>query len=388
MAVPFSYSLRNLFVRRLTTGLTAGGMALVVFVFASVLMLAAGLEATLVATGSAENAIVLRAGAETETQSGIERDQALVIASQPEAATGRQGEPLAAREPVVLVNLPKRASGKPANVMIRGVEAASLELRPQVRLVAGRYLKPGRAEIVVGAGIAKRFEHAGLGETLRFGLRSWRVVGVFDAGATGFSSEVWGDANLIMQAFRRPVYSSVIMRLKDPALFAGLKQRLEADPRLTVDVHREIDYYAEQSELMARFIRILGTVLTVIFSFGATIGAMITMYAAVANRTREIGTLRALGFARRSILAAFLAESLLLSACGAAVGLLAASFMQLLTISTINWQTFSELAFGFDLTPEITALSLAFAFGMGLAGGLLPALRASRLNIVEALRAA
>jgi putative ABC transport system permease protein len=388
MAIPFSYSLRNLLTRRLTTALTAGGMALVVFVFASVLMLAAGLRATLVATGSPDNAIVLRAGAETEVGSMIERDQAQVVATQPEVATGRQGEPLAVKETLVLVNLPKRGTGKPANVTIRGVEPASLELRPQVRLAAGRFIRPGTAEIVVGDGIARRFEHTGLGDSLRFGLREWRVVGIFEAGNTGFSSEVWGDGDLIRQAFRRPVYSSVIFRLSDPALLGQVKARLEADPRLTVDVERETVYYAEQSEMMATFISILGTVLTVIFSFGATIGAMITMYSAVANRTREIGTLRALGFARTSILAAFLSEALLLSAIGAAVGLFAASLMQFLTISTTNWQTFSELAFNFTLTLDIALYSLAFAFGMGLLGGVLPAFQAARLNIVEALRAA
>ena len=387
MAVPFSYSFRNLLTRRLTTALTAGGMALVVFVFAAVLMLAAGLEATLVATGSPDNAVVLRAGSESEVQSGIDRDQASVIASQPEIANGENGDALAIKEVVVLVNLPKSATGMPANVTIRGVDAHSLELRPQVKLSAGRFNRPGAAEVVLGNKIAGRFRHAELGDYLRFGMRSWRVVGILDAGNTGFGSEIWADADMVMQAFRRPVYSSVLFRLQDPTRFEGLKARLERDPRLTVEAYREVDYYAKQSELMARFIRILGTVLTVIFSFGATIGAMITMYAAVANRTREIGTLRALGFARRSILLAFLVESLLLSAVGAAVGLTAASFMRYLSVSTMNFQTFAELAFSFTLTPSIVVWSLLFALGMGLAGGVLPALRASRLNIVEALRA-
>jgi len=387
MAVPFSYSFRNLLTRRLTTALTAGGMALVVFVFAAVLMLAAGLEATLVATGSPDNAVVLRAGSESEVQSGIDRDQASVIASQPEIANGVNGDALAAKELVVLVNLPKSATGLPTNVTIRGVDAHSLELRPQVKLSAGRLNRPGAAEVVLGNKIAGRFRHAELGDYLRFGMRSWRVVGILDAGNTGFGSEIWADADMVMQAFRRPVYSAVLFRLQDPTRFDGLKARLERDPRLTVEAYREVDYYAKQSELMARFIRILGTVLTIIFSFGATIGAMITMYAAVANRTREIGTLRALGFARRSILLAFLAESLLLAAVGAAVGLTAASFMRYLSVSTMNFQTFAELAFSFTLTPSIVVWSLLFALGMGLAGGVLPALRASRLNIVEALRA-
>jgi ABC-type lipoprotein release transport system permease subunit len=388
MAIPLAYSLRNLLTRRLTTALTAGGMALVVFVFASVLMLAEGLQQTLVATGSPDNVIVTRAGAETEVQSGVDRDQTAVVITQPEIARGTRGEPLVAREVVVLVNLPKRLSGKLSNVTVRGIDpAASLELRPQVRLIAGRLNRPGAAEVVVGAQIAGGFEHSGLGDSLRFGLRDWRVVGVFDAGRTGFNSEIWGDADLIMQAFRRPVYSSVTLRLRDRSALPALKRRLESDPRTQVEVRREIAYYLAQSEMMANFIRILGTVLTVIFSLGATLGAMITMNAAVANRTREIGTLRALGFNRGSVLAAFLAESLLLSAFGAAAGLACASLMQLLTISTMNWQTFSELAFGFTLTARIASESLAFAFGMGLVGGLWPAWQASRLNIVEALRA-
>jgi putative ABC transport system permease protein len=303
-------------------------------------------------------------------------------------ATGQGGEKLADQELTVLLSLPKRATGQAANVTVRGVGGGALELRPQVRLAAGRMLRPGAAEVVVGNKIAERFQNAGLGERLRFGLRDWRVVGVLDAGNTGFGSEVWGDADLIMQAVRRPVYSAVILRLRSPADLAPLKARLEADPRLTVDVFRETEFYAKQSRMMSRFITILGTVLTVIFSFGATIGAMITMYAAVANRTREIGTLRALGYARRSIMLAFLAESLLLAAMGAGAGLLVASTMQFLTVSTTNWQTFSELAFRLTLTPRIVAESLLFALGMGLAGGVLPALRASRLNIVEALRAA
>ncbi|MFH0810622.1 MAG: ABC transporter permease [Pseudomonadota bacterium] len=385
-AVPLAYSLRSLLARRLTTALTAGGLALVVFVFASVLMLAAGLRSTLVATGSADNVVVLRAGAETEIQSGLSRDQARIIISQPEIATGPDGRRLAARELMVLINLPKRGSNKPSNVSIRGVDPASLALRPQVKMTAGRFIRPGAAEVVVGNGIAKRFQHTGLGESLRFALRDWRVVGIFDAGSTGFGSEIWGDADLLMQSFRRNAYSAAICGLSDPGSFAGLRQRLEKDPRLTVEAHREVDFYTKQSELMANFIRILGLVLTIIFSFGATIGAMITMYAAVANRTREIGTLRALGFARRNILLAFLAEALLLSGLGAAAGLFAASFMRFLTVSTLNWQTFSELAFSFVLTPSIIIYSMLFALVMGLLGGALPALRAARMNIVESLR--
>ncbi|HXE98502.1 MAG TPA: ABC transporter permease [Dongiaceae bacterium] len=386
MSIPISYSFRNLSTRRLTTFLTASGMALVVFVFASILMLSAGLEKTLIETGSDDNVIITRKSANSEVQSGVERLQAAIIESLSNIATDRQGEALLAKELVVLISLPKRGSDKPANVVIRGIQDASLQLRPQVVLREGRMPKPGSSEIMAGSSIAARFKGGGIGENLRFGMRDWRVVGVFDAGATGFSSEIWGDATQLMQAFRRPVYSSLIFRLRDSAEFPLVKAKLEADPRLTVDVRRETRYYRDQSEAMAKFLRILGLSLTVIFSIGAIIGAMITMYAAVANRVGEIGTLRALGFQSASVLTAFLLESLLLGLTGGIIGLFCASFMQLITISTMNWQTFSELAFSFTLTFDIIWKSLLFSILMGFIGGVVPAIRASRLKIVDALR--
>ena len=386
MPIPISYSFRNLWTRRLTTALTASGMALVVFVFAATLMLAEGLQKTLVETGSPDNVVVIRKAAQSEVQSGVERLQASIVESQPEVAIGADGLPLLAKELVVLINLNKRGTSKPANVVIRGVSPASMALRPQVRLVEGRLPRPGSSEIITGRSIARRFEGAGIGEHLRFAMRDWTVVGVFDAVSTGFSSEIWGDADQLMQSFRRPVYSSVTFKLRDSAAFDGLKQRLENDPRLTVEAKRETKYYLDQSEAMAKFLRILGLTLTIIFSLGAVIGAMITMYAAVANRVTEIGTLRALGFQRGSILAAFVLESLFLGFLGGILGVFAASFMQLITISTMNWQSFAELAFSFALTPGIMVKSLLFSLGMGLVGGILPAFRAARLGIVEALR--
>ncbi len=387
MAIPLSYSYRNLVTRRLTTTLTAGGMALVVFVFAAVLMLAEGLRQTLVATGSFDNAVVLRASAESEVQSILERDKAAIIASQPEIALNQQGQPMVSEELIVLFNLRKRGSNAPSNVTIRGVPPMALELRPEVRLAAGRMFRPGSSEIITGRDIARRFAGAGLGETLRFAMRDWTVVGILDAGNTAFSSEIWGDIDQMQQAFRRPLFSSVILRLRTPGDFRPLKTRLEADPRLPVQVKREIDFYEDQSRRMADFIRLLGLVLTIIFSLGAVLGAMITMYAAVATRTVEIGTLRALGFGRSNILLAILLESLLIGLLGGLIGLAAASSMQFFTISTTNWATFSEVAFNFSLTPDIAAKSLLFGLVMGLVGGLLPAFRAARMNIVEALRA-
>jgi ABC-type lipoprotein release transport system permease subunit len=386
MAIPISYSLRNLLTRRLTTFLTASGMGLVVFVFASILMLSAGLQKTLVETGSDDNVIVTRKAANSEVQSGVERQQAAIVESLAAIATGSDGQPLLAKELVVLISLAKRGSDKPANVVIRGIGAASLKLRPQVRLVAGRMPRPGSAEIMAGKSIATRFKGGGLGETVRFGMADWTVVGLFDAGATGFNSEIWGDATQLMQAFRRPVYSSVTFRLRNRDDYPAVKEILENDPRLTLEVRSETRYYRDHSEAMAKFLRILGLSLTVIFSLGAIIGAMITMYAAVANRVGEIGTLRALGFNRRSIMLAFLLEALFLGLIGGISGLFFASFMQLITISTMNWQTFSELAFSFTLTLDIACTSILFSLLMGFVGGVIPAIRASRLKIVDALR--
>jgi len=386
--VPLAYSARNLWTRKLTTALTAGGMALVVFVFAAVLMLEAGLRQALVATGQYDNIVVTRRAAGNEVQSGIERSQAAIIESQPEIAIGAGGVREVSKEAVVLIAQPKHGTGVPTNITVRGVGAQGLALRPQVRVVSGRMFRPGSTEITVGRSIAERFDGVGPGERLRFGGREWTVVGIFDDGGSGFDSEIWGDGEQMMQSFRRQAFSSVIARLVDPAQFERLKERLEADPRMAVDVKRERVFYEEQSEMMANFIRILGLTLSAIFSIGAMIGAMITMYAAVSNRTGEIGALRALGFRRGSILVSFLAEALALAVLGWVAGLGLASLMQLVHISTMNWQSFSELAFAFALTPGIVAQSFAFAVTMGLAGGVLPAVHAARLKIVDALRAA
>jgi putative ABC transport system permease protein len=388
MALPLSYSVRNLWTRKLTTILTASGMALVVFVFAAILMLAQGLQRTLVETGSYDNVVVIRKGAGAEVQSVVTRDQASIVETEPEIAVGADGRPQVAKELLVLINIPKRASGKRANVSVRGIGRASLSLRPQVRLIAGRLPRPGSLEVMVGKNIASGFTGGGLGEQLRFGTYEWTVVGVFDAGSTAFSSEVWGDAEQLMQAFRRPAFSSVIFKLRDPSRLKDVQQRIEGNPRLTLEAQRETAYYLKQSEALARFLRILGISLTIIFSLGAIIGAMITMYAAVANRTTEIGTLRALGFQRTSILVSFLFEALVLGAIGGCGGIFFASFMELVTVPMMNFQTFSELSFSFALTPAIALSGIGFALLMGFVGGLLPAVRAARMKIVDSLRAA
>ncbi|HEY4997889.1 MAG TPA: ABC transporter permease, partial [Usitatibacter sp.] len=348
----------------------------------------AGLKRTLVSTGSFDNAILLRQSSQTEIQSAVSRDQASLIETLPEVAHGVNGEPLVSKETLVLTQIPKRGSDRPQNVVVRGLPPMGLQLRPQVKIVDGRMFRPGTSEIVVGRSIADGFEGVTIGERQRFAGREWTVVGTFDGGKSGFDSEIWGDVEQMMQAFRRTAYSSVIVRLQDREDFAALERRIAGDQRLILDAKPEPVFYEEQSKTLSQFIRILGITLSVIFSIGAMIGAMITMYAAVANRTAEIGTLRALGFRRSAILAAFLIESILLAIVGGVMGLVLASFLQAFTITTMNWQSFSQLAFGFDLTASIVVITMIFAVLMGLVGGFLPSVRAAGLEIVDSLRAA
>ena len=387
MSLLLNYSLRNIISRRITTAFTVLGMALVVFVFAAVLMLAYGLERTLVSTGSEDNAIVIRDGSNSETVSILMRDQAGVVKTDKEVAQ-EDGQPVAVNEIVVLISGEKRKNGEAANVIIRGTTPEALVMRPEVRLVKGRVPAAGTSEVMAGISVAQNFKGCGLGERVHFAQRDWEVVGLFDSGGRSFDSELWGDVEQVQQAFRRPIYSSITVRLKDPARYSEFEKRLESDPRLTVDVDREREYYARQSRAGATFIRVIGLAVTILFSLGAVLGAMITMYAAVSSRTVEIGTLRALGFPRRSVLRVFLIESLALGLLGGALGLAAASFLSLISVSTTNWDTFSELAFRFSLSPSIVIGSFVFGAAMGVLGGFLPAWRAARMGIVNSLKKA
>jgi putative ABC transport system permease protein len=388
MRLPVKYILRSSSSRRLTTILTMLGIALVVFVFTAVLMMAHGVQQTLRSTGSDDNVTVARKAAMSEIMSIIDREAAGIVTNMPEVARSGDGRPLSSKEVVVIINLPKLGAAGISNVTVRGIEEAAFQLRPKVRIVQGRMFEWGAREIIVGAGITKRFVGAQLGEKIKFGGDLWGVVGIFDSEGSGFDSEIWGDIHQIADAFKRSSFSTVTFRLKNPDDMTELVSAFEADNRLQYFVpKREKKFFEEQSEMMAKFIRILGVFITIIFSTGATIGAMITMYGSVANRTVEIGTLRALGFYRRSILLAFLAESLVLSLAGGLVGLALASVLQFFTISTLNFGSFSELAFSFALSPSIIASALGFSLLMGLVGGFLPAVRAARLNIVQALRA-
>ncbi|HBZ02065.1 MAG TPA: multidrug ABC transporter permease [candidate division Zixibacteria bacterium] len=387
MIIPLKYSLRSLVARRLTTALTVLGVMLVVFVFAAVLMLADGLRKTLVASGSDENAIVIRESSSTEIQSFVTRYQAGVIQTLSDIALDENDQALVTGECVVLISKIKIGTQKPANLMVRGIGPMSLAVHKGIKIIAGRTFELGKTEIIVGKKVSGTYEGCGLGQTITFGMTDWTIVGVFEADGASFESEIWGDVNQLMPAFGRPVFSSMTFRMKDPSRFTEIRDKITSDPRMTVDVKREKQYYDEQSAFTANFIKILGQIISTVFSLGAIIGAMITMYAAVANRTREIATMRALGFRRRNILGAFLLEALVISLVGGVLGLIAASFLQFLSVSTINWNTFSDLSFNFALSPQIIMNTLTFAVVMGFMGGFLPAVRASRIKIIEALRA-
>jgi ABC-type antimicrobial peptide transport system permease subunit len=388
MQIPLKYIARSSTARRLTTGITMLGVALVVFVFAAVLMMANGVQRTLRSTGSDDNVIVARKAAMSEIMSILDREAAAIMVNLPYVARFADGRPMSSREVVVIINLDKLGAEGISNVTVRGVEEPAFDLRPQVRIAQGRMFRWGAREVIAGAGITNRFAGAQIGEQVKFGGDTWSVVGIFAADGSGFESELWGDLNQIADAFQRTSLSTVTFRLRDPAEFGDVVGAFESDNRLQYFApKREKQFFEEQSEMMATFIRILGLFITVIFSAGAMIGAMITMYGAVANRTVEIGTLRALGFYRRSILLAFLLESLFLSLGGGLIGLGIASLLQFFTISTLNFGSFSELAFSFALSPSIIASSLGFSLLMGLIGGFLPAVGAARLNIIQALRA-
>jgi len=389
MIVPLKYVWRSLWTRRLTTVLTLGGIALVAFVFAAVLMLAHGLEETLIETGSENNVIALRRSATSELVSQIERDGANVLLSQPEIAIGQGGKSFASTETYVIINLGKKETNDMGNIVVRGISPQAIDLRPQLKITNGRMFEFGKDEIIVGKGINAKFAGADIGQRIKFGDDWWTVVGVFEAAGTAFESEIWGDVEQFMPAFGRPVFSTVTARLKEKEGFAALKTRMENDPRTQyIDLKIERAYYQEQSKLMSDFIKILGLIVTIIFSIGAVIGAAITMYAAVANRTREIGTFRALGFSRPSVYLAFLVEAIFISIIGGSVGIALASLMSFFSFSTTNFSSFSELAFGFRMSPDIVLGTLVFSLVMGVCGGFFPAVRATRLKIIDSLRAA
>jgi len=384
-ALLLSYNARYILRRRATSILTVCGIAMVVVVYAATLMLSEGLEKTLAKSGSEDNVIVIRNGAENEIQSAISREQASVILSYPAVARDSRNTPIGTTDVIVLLSLRKRSNGEPSNISVRGVLPKSFELRKGIRIVEGRNAARGTREVIVGSAVHRRFAGTDPGETLRLAGSDWKIAGIFDAGDSAFSSEIWGDADIMMPVFKRDAFSSVLFRLAPKADFFSVKRDLENDKRLSVSVFREQAYYESQSAVLAKFIRFLGTFVSMVFSLAAVIGCMITMYAAVSQRIREIAILRTIGFSRWAILSSFIFECMLLSLGGGLLGLLVSSTLAGKGFSTTNFQTFSDLTFRFTLTPGIAFQSLVFALLMGLAGAVLPAWRASRLKVVEAL---
>jgi putative ABC transport system permease protein len=387
MRIPLAYNLRNLAARKVSTILTALGIGLVSWVFIFTLALAGGFQAALQTTGSRSNAIVVRSGSTAELTSIIARDAAASIESQPEIARAPDGTPLATHELVVLWNL-ARKNGTPANVVVRGVTAKSFALRPRIHLVEGRLFRPGLEEVVVGKLANARIAHCSVGDRIQLAGRAWSIVGVFDAGGTSFDSEIWGDVELFMPVFDRPVYQSVTFRLDELPHFGAIRTRLEADPRMSVQVKHEDEFYAAQSATLAALLRGLGLFVTLIMALGAIFGALNTMYAAVGSRTKDIGTLLALGFSRGAILTSFLIESVLLAGLGGVLGCLMALPVNGMTTSTMNFASFSEIAFRFQITPPMLLDGMIFAAVMGALGGWFPSRNAARRVIVEALRQA
>ena len=387
MQIPFKYSLRNFSTRKLTNVITVSGVALVVFVFAAVLMMAYGIQKTLKATGQNDNVHIARKSANGEISSIIDGETQNIIRSLPYIAKTGDGKPIISYEPVVVINL-KKVDGGLSNVTVRGVSPQVEKLRPQVKIVEGRMFKWGTRELIVGSGLINRFKGANIGDKVKFAGDNWTIVGEFTTDGSGFDSELWGDALQLLDAFNRgSTVSIVTLKLDNANNYDKFKRAFESDRRLEqFEPEIEQQYYEEQSELMSNFIKILGIFVTIIFSLGATIGAMITMYAAVANRTREIGTMRALGFRRRNIMVVFLSESIMISLAGGIAGLILASFLQFFSISTLNFASFSELQFSFAVSPTIIISSLIFALIMGIVGGFLPSIRAARKNIVDSLR--
>jgi ABC-type lipoprotein release transport system permease subunit len=383
--IPVVYNWRNLGQRRVSTLLTALGIALVAWVFIFTLALAGGFESALRSTGSRDNAIIVRSGSTAELTSIITREAAAVFQSQPEIARASDGQPLATAELVVVWNLPRK-SGTTTNVVVRGVGPKSAALRPKIHMIAGRMFRPGLNEIIVGKMVSDRFQNAAVGDKLKLSGREWAVVGVFDAGGTSYDSEIWGDVELFMPVFDRPVYQSVIVRLDDRSHFAAMKKRLESDPRMAAAVHREDEFYAAQSGQLAGLLRSLGIFVTLIMALGAIFGALNTMYASVGARTKEIGTLRAIGFSKGAVLLSILIESTLLALLGGVIGCLLALPVRGFTTGTMTFSTFSELAFRFAITPGMLIAGLVFAAMMGLVGGFFPARKAASMPIVEALR--
>ncbi len=375
--IPVKYNVRSLVVRRVGTAMTILGVALTVAVFVSVLALVHGLHNTYTDTGDPLNLIAIREGSQAETNSFFNRDIKGIIET-------LEGVWTVSGEVIILINHP-RIDGSDANVIVRGVSVEAAGLRPGMEIVEGRMFRTGVGEVIVSRSVSNRFEGARLGDKIRIGRVDWDIVGVFDAGRTAYDSEIWGSYNEVSGEFERPIYSSLLIRVTDEASIPGLQQRIADDRRLQLDAFREIDYFRAQTSA-ATPIQIIGTFIAIIMAIGSSFAVMNTMYAATAYRTREIATLRLLGFRRRSIMASFFLESLILALAGGVVGCLMALPVNGISTGTLNFASFSEVLFEFRITRDLLTQGMIFAAIMGIAGGILPARLAARLPIVRALR--
>src|SRR3989449_695761 len=387
ISVPIAYNFRSIRVRWASAVVAVLGIAGTVGVFIAMLSLARGFRATLVSSGSADNALITRAGATSEMTSGVSLDSVKIIQDAPGIARGADG-PLLTPEAVLMAPIPLRSTGTDANVELRGVSPNVLAIRSNVKIIEGRMFRPGLSEIVVGKNAKATYSGLTLGNTIWLGSARWQVVGIFDAGGSAFDSEVWGDAHLLNGAYKRPdtLSQSVTAHLTSPAALQQLRDSLTSDPRLNVDVTREIDYYAKQSTRMTQLITILGGFVAAIMAIGAVFGALNTMYSAVAERGREIATMRALGYNSGNVILSFLVEALLISFVGGLLGCLAVLPLNGLTTSTMNFQTFSNLAFAFKITFDLLWMGILFALVMGVLGGMPPAIRAASRPVAHALR--
>ena len=389
MKIPLKYNLRSLWVRRTGTIMTAVGIGLTVAVLLTMAALVNGLLLTFVSTGHPNDVVVLRKSSVSETNSYFNRDLYPTLRFLEGVARDQNDRPWAVGELVVVINHP-RINGEPSNVVIRGTSARGFELRPEVRLVAGRRFEKGVRELIVSQSLSQRFSDMKLGDTLTIASNDWKVVGVFDAGGTAYGSEIWGDYDEIALAWTRPMYTSVTLRARDNDAVQRIVQQVEDDRRLQLSAMPQKQYFAQQS-ISAGGITALGVFIAIVMGIGSCFAAMNMMFGTIMARSKEIGTLRSLGFRRRSILASFLVEAFLLAVAGGLAGWLLAIPVQAYAwfsgpLGSMNFLTFSEVVFNFRITPSILALGMAFSLIIGVVGGVLPAFRAARVRLLEVLR--
>ncbi|HEV2324733.1 MAG TPA: ABC transporter permease [Terracidiphilus sp.] len=387
-SVPISYNFRSIRARWTSTIVAILGIAGTVGVFVAMLSLAHGFRATLVGSGSPDDALVMRAGSTSEMMGGITLDSIKLVQDKPGVARDASGQPLVTQEVVGVVPIPLISTGTDANVEVRGVAPNVLQIRKFVKVVQGRMFHSGLDELVVGKNASKTYEGLTVGNTVNFGGGHWKVVGVFDAGGSSFDSEVWCDSRILNEVLKRPdnIFQSATIHLTSPAAFQTFKDSITSDPQLNLEVEREVDYYAKQSSAMTRLITVLGGLVAGVMAIGAIFGALNTMYSAVAERGREIATMRALGFSSWNVILSFLFESLLISLIAGIIGCIVVLPLNGMTTQTMNFSTFSNIAFAFKITFNLLVMGVVFALAMGVLGGLLPAVRAALRPVAVSLR--